>query len=330
MKYPRILCLTAALVALAACQPKSPAGPTASQSTPAASPTVATVDGTPISRDFYEFYIKGVTGKTSSDLSPEQRTQALDNLIRAQLVAGEAVKEGLNKQTDTAQLLKMERLNVLEQALSQKYLGDQQPTDDELQAEYNAEVAKMPKEEYHARHILVATEPFAEKIIARLKKGEKFADLAKAESMDSSKNNGGDLGWFTLDHMVKPFADAVASLKTGEYTTTPVQTQYGWHVIQLLGTRPVSPPPFDQVKQRLAQVVEAKKFRAYTDQLQSKANVVTFLDPQTDTETSGKPGVPTPEAAPAAAAPAGAAPSSPASAPASAPASPAPAPDNGG
>ena len=120
MKYPRILCLTAALAALAACQPKSPTGPTASQSTPAASPTVATVDGTPISRDFYEFYIKGVTGKTSSDLSPEQRTQALDNLVRAQLVAGEAVKEGLNKQNDTAQLLKMERLNVLEQTLSQK------------------------------------------------------------------------------------------------------------------------------------------------------------------------------------------------------------------
>jgi peptidyl-prolyl cis-trans isomerase C len=318
MKYPRILCLTAALVALAACQPKTPAGSTASQSsTPAASPTVATVDGAPISRDFYEFYIKGVTGKTSSDLSPQQRTQALDNLIRAQLIASEAVKEGLNKQTDTAQLLKMERLNVLEQALSQKYLGGQQPTDDELQAEYNAEVAKMPKEEYHARHILVATQPFAEKIIARLKKGEKFSDLAKAESMDSSKTNGGDLGWFTLDHMVKPFADAVAGLKVGEYTTTPVQTQYGWHVIQLLGTRPVNPPPFDQVKQRIAQVVEAKKFRAYTDQLASKAQVETFLDPQTDAQTSGKPGLPTVEAAPAAA-------------PGAAPAAPAPASGNSG
>ncbi len=69
--------------------------------------------------------------------------------------------------------------------------------------------------------------------------------------MDSSKTNGGDLGWFTLDHMVKPFADAVSGLKVGSYTTQPVQTQYGWHVIQLLGTRPVSPPPFDQVKQRL-------------------------------------------------------------------------------
>ena len=308
MKHLRILCLTAAVIALAACQPqsKSPAGTESST----ASPTVASVDGAPISRDLYEFYIKGVTGKTSSDLSPEQRNQALDNLIRAQLIAGEAEKEGLNKQTDTAQLLVMERLNVLEQALSQKYLAGKTPTDDELKAEYDAEVAKMPQQEYHARHILVATQPFAQKVIERLKKGEKFDDLAKAESMDSSKNNGGDLGWFSLNNMAKPFADAVASLKPGEYTTEPVQTQYGWHVIQLIGTRPVSPPPFDQVKQRLAQVVQAKKFRAYTEGLLKTAQVTTFLDASTDTEGPGKSGAP-PAATPPGAAPAPAAGSTP-------------------
>jgi peptidyl-prolyl cis-trans isomerase C len=310
MKHLRILCLTVALVALAtACQQFKSSSSTASQSSPAtSSPTVATVDGTPISRDLYEFYIKGVTGKTSSDLSPEQRSQALDNLIRAQLIAHEAQQEGLDKQQDTAQLMKMERLNILEQALSQKFLAGKQPTDDQLKAEYDAEVAKMPSTEYHARHILVATQPFAEKIIARLKAGEKFEDLAKAESMDSSKTNGGDLGWFTLDHMVKPFADAVSGLKVGQYTTEPVQTQYGWHVIQLLGTRPVTPPPFDQVKQRLGQVVEAKQFRDYTDGLLKQAQVETYLDPQTDNQTSGTSGEPAvappgtvPGAAPAAA-----------------------------
>jgi peptidyl-prolyl cis-trans isomerase C len=298
MKHLRILCLSAALVALAACQPKAPAG-AVSESTPS-SPAVASVNGVPISRDFYEFYIKGISGKTSSDLNPQQRTQALDNLIRAQLVAQQAVKEGLEKQPDTADLIKLERLNILEQAMSQKVLGGEQPTDDELQAEYTAEVAKLPKTEYHARHILVATEPFAEKIIQRLKAGEKFSDLAKTESMDSSKTNGGDLGWFTLDHMVKPFADAVSSLKVGEYTQQPVQTQYGWHVIQLLGTRPLTPPPFDQVKQRLVQIVQAKKFQAYADDLMSKAKIETFLDAQNDTETSGKSGASaTPAAAPA-------------------------------
>jgi peptidyl-prolyl cis-trans isomerase C len=304
MKHLRILCLTAALVALAACQQaKSPAG-TASESAPAtSSPTVATVDGSPIDRNLYEFYIHAVTGKTSSDLSPEQRSQALDNLIRAELIAHEAVQQGLNKQTDTAQLLKMERLNVLEQALSQKFLAGKTPTDDQLKTEYDAEVAKMPKFEYHARHILVATQPFADKIVQRLKAGEKFEDLAKAESMDASKTNGGDLGWFTLDHMVKPFADAVSTLKVGEYTTQPVQTQYGWHVIQLLGTRPVNPPPFDQVKQRLVQVVEGKQFRDYTDDLLKQATIETYLDPQTDGETKGKSGAPTATPTPPAQAP---------------------------
>ena len=310
MKHLRILCLTAALVALAACQQsKSPSGAASeSTSSPSSSPAVATVDGAPISRDFYEFYIKGITGKTSSDLAPEQRTQALDNLIRAQLIAEEADKQGLTKQPETAQLMHMERLNILEQALSQKVLGGKTPTDDELKAEYDAEVAKLPQTEYHARHILVATQPFAQKIVERLKKGEKFEDLAKAESMDSSKTNGGDLGWFTLDHMVKPFADAVSGLKVGQYTDTPVQTQYGWHVIQLLGTRPVSPPPFAQVKQRLVQVVEAKKFRAYTDDLMKQAKVETFLDTNTDSQSSGKSGVPAEPAEPAPAASGGAAP----------------------
>ena len=91
--------------------------------------------------------------------------------------------------------------------------------------------------------------------------------------MDSSKDNGGDLGWFTPDRMVKPFSDAVVSLKPGEYTHKPVQTQYGWHVIQLVDTRDLAPPPFDQVKQRLEQVVQAKKFKAYTDDLMKNAKV---------------------------------------------------------
>ncbi len=90
---------------------------------------------------------------------------------------------------------------------------------------------------------------------------------------DPSKVNGGDLGWFTPDRMMKPFADAVVSLKPGEYTHKAIQTQYGWHVIQLVETRDVSPPSFDQVKQRLEQVVQTKKFKAYTDDLMSKAKV---------------------------------------------------------
>jgi peptidyl-prolyl cis-trans isomerase C len=270
MNHVRIVTLVCVLSALAACQPK---GAATTAATPDTSPALATVNGAPITQNFFDFYIKAVLGKPSSALTPDQRSQALDNLIRAQLVADQADKDGVLKNPDTEELLTLTRLNVLQQTMEERYLKDKRPTEQELRAEYETQVAALPKLEYHARHILVATEPFAQRVVERLQKGEKFDDLAKKESMDTSKDNGGDLGWFTPDRMVKPFADAVVALKPGDYTHTPVQTQYGWHVIQLVETRDLQPPPFDQVKQRLEQVVQAKKFKAYTDDLISKAKI---------------------------------------------------------
>ncbi len=308
MNHLRLLLLAAALAALGACQPKTAA--TAGD----VSPPVATVDGTPISRDFYEFYIKGISGKTSAELTPEQRSLALDNLIRARLVAEEAAKEGLDKSTDTAALLELSRLNVLQQAVSDRYLKDRKASEQELRAEYETQLGSQPKQEYHARHILVATEPFAEKIVTRLGKGEKFDELARRESMDPSKSNGGDLGWFTPDRMVPEFSGAVMALKPGEYTHKPVQTQFGWHVIQLLDTRELTPPPFEQVRQRLEQIVQNKKFHGYADELMRSARIQRFLDKAPSGQAAGNAGG---AAAPGAATPA---------APAGTPAAPAPSP----
>jgi peptidyl-prolyl cis-trans isomerase C len=276
MNYSRLFMPVAVmLLALAACQPKTNVTSAVTDN----SAPVASVNGTPITRDFYEFYIKGLTqGKSSTDLTPEQRNQALDNLIRGQLVAAEATKQGLDKSGDPAFALELARLQVLEQAVEERYLKDRKPSEQEVRAEYETEIASLPKTEYHARHILVATEPFANAIIGRLDKGEKFDALAKEASMDSSKSNGGDLGWFTPNRMVPEFAGAMVALKPGEYTKKPVHTQYGWHVIQLLETRDVNPPSFDQVRQRLEQVVEQKKFRLYTDELEHNAKIERFLD----------------------------------------------------
>ena len=305
MNYSRLAPILLALAAVTACQPKS-AGTITDNS-----PPVATVNGAPISRNFYDFYIKGITGgKSPADITAEQRGLALDNLVRAQVVAEQAVKDGLDKSGDSAYMLELARLNVLQQAMQDRYLKDRQPTEQELRAEYETQLAAMPKTEYHARHILVATEPFAQKIIERLDQGEKFDALAKSESMDSSKNNGGDLGWFTPGRMVPEFAGAVMALKAGEYTHKPVQTQYGWHVIQLLETREVTPPPFEQVRQRLLQVVQAKKFRQYQDELLRNAKVEKFLDktaaaapgaaqsPAAPPAAAPPPPAPTPQAAP--------------------------------
>lgn len=282
MNNPRILVLAIALSALAACQSKG--GATGTAATGDTSPSLASVNGITITQNFFDFYVKAIAGKPASELSPDQRQQALDNLVRAELVAQQAQKEGVDKSADTEDLLELTRLNVLQQTMSERYLKDKKPTEKELRAEYETQVSNLPKLEYHARHILVATEPFAQKVVDRLEKGAKFDELAKQESMDSSKDNGGDLGWFTPDRMVKPFADAVLGLKPGEYTHKPVQTQYGWHVIQLVETRDLAPPPFDQVKQRLEQVVQAKKFKAYTDELMHNAKI----DKKTDTPATAQ------------------------------------------
>jgi peptidyl-prolyl cis-trans isomerase C len=135
-------------------------------------------------------------------------------------------------------------------------------------------MASTPLVEYHARHILVSSPDVAQKVIDQLKNGGDFASLAKRLSSDKgSASKGGDLDWFPPNAMVKPFSDAVALLKNGEVTRTPVQTEYGWHVIQLLGTRDRAPPTFEAVQDQLKQIVMSKKFRAYSDDLLKAAKV---------------------------------------------------------
>jgi peptidyl-prolyl cis-trans isomerase C len=269
MNIVRFSVLGTALL-LAACAQKP------GQSTPAdaSAKPVATVNGQALSSAQFEFFTKNVAGKKAAELTAEQRTQALDTLVRAEVVAQQGEKDGLDKQSDTVSSLALARLQIMEQAVMTNYLKDRKATDAELKAEYDTQVAALPKMQYRARHILVKTKDEADKIIAQLAKGAKFETLAAAQSLDGSKVNGGDLGWFSSANMVKPFADAVAALKKGQVTPAPVQTEYGWHVIRLDDTRETAPPAFDTVKDKLTQIVESKKFKAYSDGLLAAAKVV--------------------------------------------------------
>ncbi len=238
------------------------------------SPAVAVVNGTPISRAEYDVYVKSLLqGKPQTQLTPEQQNQVLDEMITMQLVSDQGVKDGVEKDPDVAARLAILKMRVLADAESQKFLKGKEPTDAELHAEYDAAIASMDKTEYHARHILVDSKEKAEAIIKKLKAGAKFEDLAKADSSDGSKTNGGDLGWFTLARMVKPFGDAVKGLKKGEITQEPVQTQFGWHVIKLEDTRDVTPPPFEQVKSQVSNGVMQKKLQAWVEDLKKNAKI---------------------------------------------------------
>ena len=261
-----------AIAGLAACGKiqQAAAPPAAEKPAPAA---VAIVNGTPISRSEFDIYVKGLLQGKQQELTADQKNQVLDELISMQLLAAQADKDGLDKSPDTEAQLAVLRLRVMADAESQKFLKGQDPTDAELHAEYDSAIASMDKTEYHARHILVSSKEQADQEIKKLKGGAKFEDLAKADSIDGSKTNGGDLGWFTLARMVKPFADAVKALKKGEYTQQPVQTQFGWHVIKLEDTREVTPPPFDQVKSQLTNAVIRKKLQAYVADLKKNATI---------------------------------------------------------
>jgi peptidyl-prolyl cis-trans isomerase C len=274
--------LATASALLAACN-KAPTGAAPSDTGASSSPAVATVNGENISRGEFDLYVKNLlrNAKPGTTLTPDQQNQALDDLINLELIAAQGEKDGLQNDADVKTELSLLRMRVLADAESQKFIKSQTPSDADLKAEYDQAVSKMDRTEYHARHILVPTKDQADQIIKKLKGGAKFEDLAKAQSTDTgSKNNGGDLGWFTTSRMVPPFANAVKDLKKGEVTAEPVQTQYGWHVIKLEDTRDAQPPAFDnpQVKQQLSDAVLRKKLQTFVQDLKKTAKIDRKLD----------------------------------------------------
>ncbi len=268
MKLFKIALFSLTVLSLAACHRDMQGA------APAAVDTVATVNGTPISRGLYNSYLQAsLQGKDPSTLTQQQKEEALDTLVRAQLIVQQADKNGLTKNPQTADMIELARMNSIQQAFGENFAKENKPTEDELKKEYDAQVAKMPHTEYHVEHILVTTQDEAARIITDLGKGAKFEDQAKKNSSDSSKTQGGDLGWVQPERMVKPFADAMAALMPGEYTHVPVQTQYGWHVIKLLETRPLTPPTYESVKDRVVQIVLGNKYKAYVDGLLAKSQI---------------------------------------------------------
>ena len=268
-QWSRVSTVAAITILLAACgKGQQAAAPAVADKTAASSPPVAVVDGVSISRDAYQDYLKGLLrGKSESEVTAEEKDKVLDQMINMQLIAAQAEKDGLEKDPDVATRLALVRTQILADAAAQKYVKSHEPTDQELHAAYDTATDKT---EYRASHILVPTKEKADQVIKKLKGGAKFEDVAKAESTDNSKANGGDLGWFTTARMVKPFGDAVKGLKVGETTTDPVQTQYGWHVIKLVDTRDA---PFDQFKGQLSNGILQKKFQDYIEALKKTAKI---------------------------------------------------------
>ncbi|MBS0394402.1 MAG: peptidylprolyl isomerase, partial [Proteobacteria bacterium] len=260
---------TVAALGLAACNKGGQTAPAAS-----AKPPVATINGQPISAEAFAVFTEAQLNKKPEDVAPEQRKKLLESMEDLYAVAQEAEKQNVASDPDVAARIELGRLNTLASAAIQKFIKDKQATEADLKAEYDRQIGQMPKAEYHASHILVKEEAQAKDVIAQLGKGAKFDALAKKLSADpGSASKGGDLGWFTPEKMVPPFSAAVAKLSKGEYTKEPVQTQFGWHVIRLEDSRPITPPPFEQVKDRLGGLVQQHQAREYIEGLRKVAKI---------------------------------------------------------
>jgi peptidyl-prolyl cis-trans isomerase C len=274
MRTQRIsLVLLAAASLLVGCT--KPAGDAAKPAADAAKPAtgiVATVNGQQISAEAFDVFLQAVTGKPAAEATPEQKSQALDQLIDMTIVAQAGEKEGLQNLPATKARISLLTTQILAQATTENYLKTHPVSETEVKADYDTQVANVPLE-YKAQHILVDTKEKAEAIIKELEAGADFAKLAAKDSKDPSGKNGGDLGWFNLQTMVKPFSDAVATLKKGEITQQPVETQYGWHVIRLEDTRTPTIPAFEDVKPQVEQMTQRKKIEAYLEELRKSAKI---------------------------------------------------------
>ena len=205
--------------------------------------------------------------------TPELRDRIKDQLIEREVFLQEATKRGIPDRADVKFQLDFVRKTAIIQNLFRDEAKKHPITDQQIQAEYDKQKATQGDKEYHARHILVEKEDEAKEVIAELKKGAKFEDLAKKSKDPGSGSRGGDLGWAAPSAYVKGFSDAMVKLEKGKFTETPVQTQFGYHVILLEDVRETQFPPLDQVKNQISESIQNRQAQAFADDLKKKAKI---------------------------------------------------------
>jgi len=272
-----LLALAASLTAPAAfAQTTAPATATPATTSGNADPVVAAVNGMKIHFSDIQAAAQDVP-QQMQQLPPDQLFPILVNQEidrKALLVA--AKHEGLEHDPAVAQTMEDAADTKLENAYVQQQI---QPavTDAAVQAEYNKDYAGKPgPAQVDARHILVKTQAEAQAIIDQLNKGADFATLAKKDSIDPGASNGGELGWFSQDQMVPAFANAAFALKPGEYTKTPVQSQFGWHVILCEGKRTAPAQALADVQQQIRQDLADAAIKATLASARSKVKIEVY------------------------------------------------------
>jgi peptidyl-prolyl cis-trans isomerase C len=240
---------------------------------PAAAKPIATVNGVAVPQTRADFLMQQQQQRGAQD-TEQMRNMVRDELVNREVLAQEAQKAGIAKTPQVQTQLEMARQEIIVSAYLRDWASKHPVTDAEVQKEYDRARTQHGDKEYRARHILVETEDQAKNIIAELKKGGKFDDLATKNSKDSgSAQRGGDLDWNVPATYDKQFSDAMVKLEKGKYTETPVRTRFGFHIIQLDDVRPAKFATLAEVKPRIQQMLVQNKIEELIKGLRAKAKI---------------------------------------------------------
>lgn len=240
---------------------------------PAFAQNLAVVNGKAIPSSRADAVVKQVVAQGQATDGPQLRDAIKKDLIAREVMMQEAVKQGYDKNADVKLALENARQTIVVNALARDYIAKHQVTDAEVKAEYDRFTKQSGDKEYHVRHILVDNEADANAIIAKLKGGAKFDDLAKQSKDTGTANNGGDLDWANPSSFPPEFAAGFTGLQKGQVTDKPVKTQAGYHVIKLDDVRTAKLPTLDEVKPQIQEALQQQKLAAYQDEMVKKAKV---------------------------------------------------------
>jgi peptidyl-prolyl cis-trans isomerase C len=240
---------------------------------PAFAQNIAVVNGKGIPTSRVDAIIKQVVAQGQQTDSPQLRDAIKKELIGREVMMQEATKQKFDQTAEVKQAIENARQAIIVQALVADYVKKHPVSDADVKAEYDRFVAQTGDKEFHVRHILVETEAQANDVIAKLKGGAKFEELAKQSKDTGSANNGGDLDWATPSSFPKVFSDAFVNLKAGQVTEKAVQTPNGFHVIKVDEVRAAKLPTLEEAKPQIQEVLMQRKLAGYQEELLKKAKV---------------------------------------------------------
>lgn len=240
---------------------------------PAFAQNIAVVNGKAIPTSRVDAVVKQVVAQGQQQDSPQLRELIKKDLIGREVMMQEAEKQGFAKDANVKQQLENARQAIIINALVGDFVKKNPVSDADIKAEYDRFTKQAGDKEYHVRHILLGTEAEANDVIAKLKAGGKFEDLAKNSKDTGSAGSGGDLDWATPSSFPPAFSDAFVGLQKGQFTDKPVQTPNGFHVIKVDDIRPAKLPTLEEVKPQIAEALTQKKLQAYQQEMVKKAKI---------------------------------------------------------